>query len=732
MARLKLLPWRRIVLTLAVLLGLAAAFLFWPVREDLSALAAVGARYDARILRDSWGVPHIFGQTDPDVAYGLAYAHAEDDFLTIQQTLLAGRGQLASVEGPDSAPIDYFVHLLRIWEVVDARYETDLSPEARALMAAYADGLNHYAALHAAEALPGLFPLTGRDIVASSMLKAPLFFGLDDTLAELYKDTRQQPVSTRTLTDLSGLPGLTGMPIANSNTFAVAPSRTANGETFLAINSHQPWTGPVAWYEAHLHSEAGWDAVGGLFPGTPVIIHGHNRDLGWAFTVSHPDLTDVYVLEINPENPNQYRFDGEWRDLEVREATLTVKLLGNLKWPVKQEVLWSVYGPTVRRPHGTYAIRFPGMDQLGIFEQLYRMNKARSLEEWQAAMRMGQLTMFNVGYADRAGNIYYLYNGRLPIRTAGYDWTQYLPGNTSETLWTETLPFDDLPQVLNPPAGFIQNANSSPFTTTVGLGNPDPGRYAASLGIDLEMTNRSLRMLELLSADPEITAADFLAYKFDMAFSDASDLAVYQRMLAEAPPPAEAEVRAAIEVVRRWDRRVDPENPAAALMVLTMHFLHERTDQRVDGWVGHVVTRPELMEAFAASVAHLQKHFGRVDVPWAEVNRLVRGELTLGLGGAPDVLHAVYGELQADGRLTGIAGDCYVLLVTWDQAGRVSAQSIHQYGAATLVPRSPHYADQAPLFARRELKPVWLDEAEIRAHLEREYRPGEAAPGGGP
>lgn len=696
--------WKRIaIVILLVLLG-AAAVIFWPESAQLDELADAGIAYDVQILRDDWGVPHVFGVTDADVAYGLAYAHAEDDFLTIQQSLLAARGQLATVYGTDAAPNDYMVHLLRIWDVVDANYTTGLSPEVQALCEAYAAGLNHYAALHPDEVLPGLFPASGKDVVAGSVHKSPLFFGLDRTLAELFAPEPENPVSSRSAS-------------LGSNTFAVSPLRSAEGQTFLAVNSHQPWEGPVTWYEAHLHSEEGWDAVGGLFPGMPLVTHGHNRDLGWAFTVNHPDLIDIYLLDIHPEDPYRYRFDGQWLDLEVREAPIKVKLLGRLKWTVKEEVLWSVYGPVVRQPHGTYAVRYAGHGEVGIYEQLYRMNRARNLEEWQAALRSPGLPMFNVGYADREGNIYYLYNALLPQRAEGYDWSGYLPGDTSETLWTEYLPFDQLPQVLNPASGFVQNCNSTPFQTTTGSGNPRPEAYSPTLGIETDMTNRALRALELFGSDDAISEEEFYTYKYDMAYSSQGHMPRYVQVMLDAPLPADPDVQAALDVVRNWDLRADPESSGSALVIWTLQSLdYPKPDE---------IEPADLANALVETVRTFQEAHGRVDVPWAEVNRLQRGDLDLDLGGGPDVLHAVVGTMLDDGRLRAREGDSYVLMVTWDRDGQVRSRSIHQYGSATLDETSPHYADQAPLFVSRQLKPVWLDEADIRAHLERAYRPGE-------
>jgi acyl-homoserine-lactone acylase len=716
--------WKPLLLLVLFLIPGGLAYLIAPATPDLSNLVQVGQRYDVHILRDTWGVPHIFGVTDADAAFGLAYAHAEDDFLTIQQTLLAARGQLASVYGKDAAPNDYMVALLRIWDAVNAKYDTDLTPETRAVLEAYADGLNYYAALHPKEILlPEAFPVTGKDVVAGSVHKSPLFFDLDQTLAELFKDTRQKHVSPRP----SPFPASFFDSETGSNTFSISPKRTADGSTFLAINSHQPWEGAVTWYEAHVHSQQGWDMVGALFPGSPVIVHGHNRDLGWAFTVNHADLTDVYVLEMNPENANQYRYDGQWQNLEVRQAPIKVRLLGRLAITVNQEVLWSVYGPVVRRPHGVYALRYAGFGRVDIWQQLYRMNKAHNFSEWQAAMRAGGLPTFNVGYADRQGNIYYLYNAMLPMRKEGYDWRQYLPGDTSDTLWTQYLPFDKLPQVLNPPSGFVQNANSTPFHTTLDPYNPNPADYSPTFGIETYMSNRALRALELFGADPSITFSEFQAYKFDWTYSTSSDMARFVQNIREASIPVEDEdLITARQILANWDLSMQPDSPAPTLAVFTLYYLLE-AHQPVNAsrLVGSSVSPTAVMEAFTRAVGYLKGAYGTVSVPWGQVNRLIRGSADLELGGGPDVLNAIYGKLQPDGRFKGFEGDSYIMLVRWDAQGQVYAYSIHQYGSATLDPTSPHYADQAYLFAQRQLKPVWYDEAEIRAHLESEYRPGE-------
>jgi penicillin amidase/acyl-homoserine-lactone acylase len=671
--------------------------------------------YDVRILRDSWGVPHIFGTTDPDVAYGLAYAHAEDDFATIQDALLAARGRLATVYGRPAAENDYLVQLLRVWDTVEVGYERDLSPEFRAICEAYADGLGHYAALHPDEVLPGAAPFQGRDIVAGFVYGVPRFFNLFQVVGELMAPERVREVSEKTPARAAEPVSAPDSPLG-SNAFAVGPDRSADGATRLCANSHQPWAGPVTWYEVHLHSDQGWNWIGATFPGSPIGLIGHNPSIGWAATNNHPDLVDVYLLEINPENINQYRFDGAWRELEVDTAEIKVKLFGLFSWTFKRELLWSVHGPVLRTSHGTYAIRFAGMADVRPPEQWNRMNRARSLEEWRDAMRMMALPMWNYVYADREGNIAYRYNGLLPIRAEGYDWRAYLPGNTSETLWTSYLPSERLPWIINPAAGFVQSCNSSPFETTIGPENPRPEDYSTTFGIETSMTNRALRALELYGTDESITGQEFADYKYDLAYSERSDVARMVEALLAAPPSDDPVVREAVEVLRGWDLRTDSDNTGAAIGVLGAGRLARAWRPGMD--------RSELEQTFATVAHRIKQAHGRIDVPWGEIQRLRRGELDLPVEGGHDVLRAVStGEAQ-DGRVVGIAGDCFIMFVEW-QDGRVSSRSIHQYGSATLDESSPHYADQAPLFVRHETKPVWIDEADIRANLEREYRPGE-------
>ena len=713
---------RRMVAVVGVLIALGLYFGVSPKPEARIEVAP----HQVKILRDTFGVPHIFGKTDPDVAFGLAYAHAEDDFKTIIESLLASRGVLASVQGKDAAPIDFMLRLMKVRETVDEKFDTDLSPEVRAICSAYADGLNKYALDHPGSIDSDLLPFTAKDIVAGFVFKAPFFFGLDNAVQELFGEKRRREVSTKSAEAEVSSFWTNDLPIG-SNTFAVGATRSEDGATRLNINSHQPWEGPVAWYEAHVHSEEGWDAVGGLFPGTPVILVGHNRNLGWAHTVNKPDLVDIFVMEVNPDNPNQYKFDGAWKDFEVRKVPIKVKLWGPISWTFKREALWCVYGPAVRQPHGVYAIKWAGMGDIRQVEQWYRMNRAQNMQEWLTAMRTQSIPSLNCGYADKDGNILYLYNAKSPIRATGYDWSKYLPGDTSETLWTEYMPFESLPLIVNPKCGYIYNSNNTPYKATAEDENVKPESFPATMGIETHMTNRALRAGELLSADTSISEDEFYTIKYDMAYSSVSDVARKWQMLADAPDPEDPLAKEALAVLRKWDLKTNPENTSAAISVLSVG-----PDSDGNATVSEL---PKLIALMTDNAKALKAVHGKIDVPWSEVNRLKRGDVNVGLGGGPDILHAVYGSRVRDGKLeglengqlTGRAGDCYVIMVTWDKDGKVHSRSIHQYGSATLDKKSKHYSDQVPLFVKRETKPVWFDEADIRANLEREYDPSAMA-----
>ncbi len=260
------------VVLVAIIIS-AGVWLYSPLPDNPSAkqLSAAANGYDVEVIRDNWGVPHIVGDRDADVSFGLAFAHAEDDFETIQETVAATRGVIARYRGKDVAPTDYIVALLAVWQTMEARYESDVPDDVKEIATAYADGLNHYAAQHPDSAWQGLAPFKAEDIVAGFVFKTPFFYGLDKVLLNLFDETRQSEIALDPGTNQSSwqVRKITGAELG-SNGLAVNAARSGNQTTRLLINSHQPMTGPVAWYEAHLISKQGLDISEAYFQAHPL------------------------------------------------------------------------------------------------------------------------------------------------------------------------------------------------------------------------------------------------------------------------------------------------------------------------------------------------------------------------------------------------------------------------------------------------------------------------------
>ena len=648
--------------------------------------------FSARIERDDWGVPHIYGKRDADVSFGLAYAHAQDDYKIIADIILATRGKLASVYGKGAAVNDYYVHLMDIWNTIESNYESDVPADVRALCDGYAAGINLFLQDHPERGRKKIFPVNGKDLIAGFSHRMPLMFGLDGVMKKLSKEKRPQ---------LIGLNGndedAESFKMVASNVFAIAPHRSSDGYTRIWINSHQPWDGPVAWYEAHFISEEGWDFYGGLFPGTPIPLIGHNPYLGWSHTVNSPDLIDVYDLKINPGNKDQYWFEGSWQDMKVRKVPIKVKLFGPFSWTFKRTVKESIHGPVMEFEHGTYALRISSIKNLKFLEEWYRMGKATNFDEFRKAMEIHALPMFNTGYADKDGNIFYVYNAKIPKRDDRYNWHELLAGDEQANIWTNYVPFDSLPQVLNPADGFLQNCNSNPYLAT---GNPtDVSKPLPDwTGIETHQTNRAMRALETFGEDSSITRKEFFKYKYDKKYSFHSTIAkVRDRFIQDIAKENTPEFQEALELIRNWNLSADSTNKAAALSMIVLPNSFNEDNLKYD----IVKIKKKLRE----TIDFLINHFGRIDVPLGKALRLVRGETDLPLGGGPDLLRAIYFKEKED-KYVGTAGDCYFQAVEWGPNGELNAWTIHQYGSATAIESSIHYDDQAKLFSKQEMKQV--------------------------
>ncbi len=684
---------------------------------DKSQIKATAKTYDARIIRDNWGVAHIFGETDPDTSFGLGYSHAEDDWATIEEALISSRGMMAQYKGKDSAKTDYLVDLFKVREAVDAKIETDISPRARAMAKAYADGLNLWAIENPDAVLPGVLPISDKDIVAGFTWSTPFFYRMDENIQDLFSADEKPAVSPwRRDAKLNlNLPEA----VRGSNAFAVAPKRSDDGHTRLIVNSHQPFTGPYAWFEAHVVSNEGLNLLGAGFPGTPILTQGVTPHHGWAHTVNRPDLVDVYELNVNDDkNPTQYMLDGNWTDFEVTKSKFRVKLMGPFSLPIKRDVLWSKHGPVLETPNGFYAIRFSGLQEVKALEQWYMMGKAESLDDWKAAIDRNVVLSFNITYADKNGNISEIYNAKMPKRVEGPDWQGVLPGDRSELIWTEYRPVTDLPQHYNPESGWLFSANSTPFRITDPAYDNKREDYSSTFGIETRMTNRAMMALSLLPPDPSISGEELLSYRSNGHYHPDSPLRKIVAELLSRSDHNSDETTEALALLESWDGGTEMDNRATALAVLT--------GMKAAGYE-MIEDKMDVMQALHETIAELNKVYGRIDPTWGEVNRLRRGDVDLPLAGGPDTLRAIYGlreKFVENKGLVGVAGDTHIMYADWDETGALKVQTIHQFGAATLDEASPHYADQAPLFARGEYKNMPMTLEEIEPLATRDYRPG--------
>ena len=695
--------WQRTVLcVIAVIIPIVIGLMTWDPLTAYRPPADPVTRHDTRIRRDSFGVPHIDGRTDADVAYGLAYAEAEDDFHTIEDLLAAIRGRSAAINGAEGAKFDY------IGALVDARgqaargYAT-LSPATRALIEAYAAGLNRYAATHASEVrLSNLFPVTGHDIAAGFALRSPFFFGLDRTLGAL-SDNKLPPRDASPASE------------RGSNGFAVTAARSTDGTTRLVSNSHQPWTGGVAWYEAVVHSGEGWDFAGALFPGAPFVLLGHNKTLGWTNTVNRPDLIDTYKLVMDAAGTH-YRYDGQWLPLETHRVWLRVRF-GPFVLPIPKTIARSRQGPVIINKLGSFAVRYTGFGDIRQVEQYYRLNKARDFAEWKAAMAMQAVPATNFVYADAAGHIAMDYNALFPHRAPGFDWQGVLPGDTSRDVWTAYEPVAADPMVIDPKSGWVANSNNTPFVATGAGDNLDATSFKPEQGIETYMTNRAYRFRDLFAAlgTAKISRDDLLRIKFDKGYSRQSWAGTWLARVLAVDPKGNADLAKAQALLRTWDWKLDGTNPADTL---AMFVLSSASGQ---GYRGDPL--PDAREKLTADVAFLLTHAHRLDPPLGDMLRIVRGTTDVPILGGPEELRAVYSKKDdARGKRVADLGDSFVMLVEWKD-GRVHSESISPFGAAIERPGSRHYSDQSALFAAEKFKPVWFDDAQLAGHVERDYRP---------
>ena len=654
------------------------------------------------IARDSFGVPHVFAPTDPEVAYGIAWAHAEDDFETLQLVVLSGKEKLGTGLGRKGAEGDYVIKLLRIRKTVEEQWNT-LSPDFVALIKGYVAGLNAYAKKHPEKVkYKKAFPFTEKDYMTAVVFSISLFCGVDDALPQILGGK------------IATIPGFNPQ---GSNAFAMNSTKTTTGESFLAINAHQPNTGPVAFYEAHLQSEQGWNMLGGLFPGGCLIFHGTNENLGWAHTVNYQDKLDIYQLEINPANKNQYKFDGQWVNLEVNKAKLKVK---GIPITIGKKIYWSKYGATVKTTKGVFSLRVPATMDIKALEQWYRMNKAKNFTEFYKALSMTSLPMFNIMYADRYDTIFYVSNGKMPRRNPDpkYNWKSTVPGNTSATLWTEFKTLKELPQYINPPSGYLFNTNHSPFLATEKEYNLDKNKFDKADGWEAYHNNRSQRVTEIINGD-KVDYSTFKRIKFDQQLPKELKYTYSIDSMLNLQAADFPQLKEIITTFQLWDRKSVASSKGAAVFLLTYYFLADR----LKGVPSRKITQAEAVETYQYVYDYMLKYFGKTDLTLGDIQKLVRGEEERPAWGFPDVLAPSFSEPYKNGMRKVTGGDAYICFVRYPKDGGLPLiESVNTFGAS-MDPASPHFKDQWGMFQAQQTKPMTLDKQEVMKKAKAVYHP---------
>ena len=367
----------------------------------------IAQSYNYEIKRDEYGVPHVIGKTDKDASFGFGYAQTEDDYENIEfaikmargslsdfdfsfesistlYSLITGKGDiLSNLSAIKGVELDFLIKFMNVEEVVSNK-KNIIDQNIITYLKGYADGINYWAALNPNKVDQSIFPVTEDDLLVGMVFRMPLFYGFDhyiEELIDLLSDEEKSEVATNSLSHQPLIASVKShFNPAGSNAFAVSKKRSANNETLLVINSHQPLTGPVAWYEAHIKSDEGLNIMGGTFPGSPFIHVGFNEYLGWGATVNQPDLGDIYKLTINPENENQYLLDGEWVDFRVINQNFRVKLFGPFAINYPLNMYFSEHGPVLKDGIKAYAFRYVGMEDVNQVTEWYRLNKARSFD----------------------------------------------------------------------------------------------------------------------------------------------------------------------------------------------------------------------------------------------------------------------------------------------------------------------------------------------------------------
>ena len=726
-------------LCLAGLFTLAAAGAAF-LRPDFfnAAAAKKPLAEQAVIRRDVYGVPHILAETEEAAAYAMGYAQAEDHAVEVARRYLSARGEEAKYTGA-GVESDFDAKRYGLHDIARKNF-TQLSPLMQRMMNAFAAGFNRYVEKNRSS-LPAWIPaFDGVDVLARCKQEVFRFtFNRGNLIAQI---RRKYPAQANTAIQVK--PEAMGESLEGSNMWSIAGSRTTSGKPILMGNPHQPWS--VLYWEAHVTVPGKINLFGTTYAGLPVLRHGFNETLGWTHTVNNIDPEDVYALRLDPKQPDHYLFEGKSLPLAKREIAVEVKQPDGGTKTERRDYWSSRLGPVIHRTGDkAFAIKSSILDEVRFFEQWYAMGKARNWTEFQAALKMNVLPMFNLTYADVEGNTFYLWCGMLPKRPDdGTDYRLDVPGDMGKYVWTKLHPIEDLPQLFNPRGGYLQNCNSAPWWTS--LRDPlDPKKYPSYIEPGGELSLRSQMSLEMLEGQAKLSLADVMRLKFNtkMLLADRvkPDLI---KALKQTQHPSE-DLRRGLAVIEAWDNRTSAESRGGVLFQRFWDTYNVAVKQPYAiAWdVKNPAKTPSGLSDAAAALKHFEDavrwtrtSFGAENVAWGDAHRIRLGEFDLpatgasgnyglfrvaGFGDAPDGKR-VMGTIERGKPMAG-GGDGWTFAVEFSKP--VVAYSLTAYGQTTN-PASKHSTDQVILFAGHQYKRAWFSETEIKANLERAYRPGQA------
>ncbi len=688
------------------------------------------------IIRDNFGVPHIYGKTDADAVFGLMYAQCEDDFNRVERNYIWAIGRLAEVEGEASLYSDLRAQLYMTREEAQANYKR--SPEwLKELCRAFADGINFYLLMHP-EVKPKLLtrfepwmPMyfsegsIGGDIERISATGIKAFY-------DKQTHSRSQGIKTGSIRLSDNEP-------RGSNGFAISGKLTQSGDAMLLINPH---TSFFFRGEVHVVSEQGLNAYGAVTWGQFFVYQGFNDKTGWMHTSSDTDIMDEFEETIvKNKNALSYKYGSELRPVDSNKVTLKYASKGGMK--EKTFVTYRTHhGPITHANNNKWVSTAMMWDPVNALQQSYTRTKNSSHKEFHKMMGIHTNSSNNTVYADADGNIAYYHGNFIPKRDTTFDFTKPLDGSDPNTDWKGLHSLDENIFLLNPGNGWIQNCNSTPFTSA-GIYSPKRTGFPKYMSSFPE-NFRGIHAISLLTKAKDLTLDKLITLAYDPYLPGARQLMNGLLEAADAGPIADQDLRSAINLLKNWDFTVSGTSKA---MTISQYYLNTYTRsgkipagldfmRRIE-YMSSKSSYKERMQVFSESLALLKNDFGSVETPWGEFNRYQRNNgdiyqefndklpsIPIGMASGEWGALASFGTRRGENtrRQYGVAGNSFVAVVEFGD--RVKAKSMLA-GGQSSNPGSPHFDDQMQRYADRQFKTVAYYVEDVLKIAKTKYHPGE-------